>query len=163
VCPEGTTENGDKTGCVKMENQDTQVVYFPFLILTFVTAAISWLGRCVKPSHLVVTNFVIMLGFIEHCALVAQIALTFIYATPSQTVTLSVLWLGYLATLTGFNIAWYKRVTLKDPQYIAYCRQEENRPTLRIRFYCSANWRVHKLLYSHFFGLLVNQCHFSRP
>jgi hypothetical protein len=41
------------------------------LIATVITALISWIGGKVTKDHIIFANFVIMLGFIEHGALIA--------------------------------------------------------------------------------------------
>jgi hypothetical protein len=52
-----------------MSEMEASLVYFPFLIVITLIAFVSWIGRKIKRAHLAFPNFVIMLGFIEHSAL----------------------------------------------------------------------------------------------
>jgi hypothetical protein len=47
---------------------------------------------------------------IEHLGLIVQVVLTFIFGTYPFAIVISILYLGYLATLITFNVLWYKDV-----------------------------------------------------
>lgn len=68
-CPEGSIQTFDQSTCLWLSALDTRLVYFPFLIVMLLVAFVSWIGNKVKPKHLVLTNFVIMMAAIEHLAL----------------------------------------------------------------------------------------------
>jgi len=100
--------------CRRLTELDARLVYFPFLIATVIIAFVSWIGKKIKPNHLVFANFVIMMGLIEHIALIVQIILSFIYGTYALAIPIIVIWLNYLGTLVAFNIYWRRDIINAD-------------------------------------------------
>ncbi len=76
---------------------------------------VSFVGKCVKPSHLILTNFVIFLGIVEHIAIVTQIVLTFIFGTYYLAIAVIVIWIGYVVVAVSFNIKW--RIVVQEIRY----------------------------------------------
>lgn len=68
-CPKGTIISWFGDGCRRLSDMDARLVYFPFLIVTVLLLFVSWIGHVIKPHHLILANFSIMLGAIEHLAL----------------------------------------------------------------------------------------------
>jgi hypothetical protein len=110
-CPEGSIKTFSGDSCRRLSDIDAQLVYFPFLIVTLLVAFVSWIGHKIKRAHLIFANFVIMLGFIEHLAIIVQLILSFIYGTYAFAIPMILIWLTYIATLIAFNIFWRKNVT----------------------------------------------------
>lgn len=149
--------------CIYLSEIDARLVYFPFLITLVLIALLSYVGQVVKPNHLVLTNFVIMLGLLEHCALFLQVILTFIYGTYRLAIVILLIWLGYLATLLTFNVLWHRQIVKEDVKFAAYRSHPDNRLSSVVRgaLAHAVSWRFQKLLYSHFFGAKVNSFAFS--
>lgn len=65
----------------------------------------------------------------------------------------------------GFNVQWYLKVTSEDRRLKQYRKNPKNKLSTRVRWLLGLimNWKSHKLLYSHFFGLHVNAFKFSKP
>lgn len=105
-CPPGAIADFTGKGCRRLSDIDAQLVYFPFLIVTVLLAFVSWIGHKVKKAHLVFANFVIMLGFIEHLALLVQVILSFVYGTISIAVPALLIWIVYILTQILFNVKW---------------------------------------------------------
>jgi hypothetical protein len=108
-------------------------VYFPFLILTVLVAVVSWIGKIVKPNHLVLSNFVIMLSVIEHAAIVVQIVLTFIFGSYLMAIFIIMIWLGFVGALIIFNILWHLKIVSKDKHFASYRLHSDNLLSTRIR------------------------------
>lgn len=69
-CPRFFFANYAATECLPMSNIDIKLIYFPFLILTVIMFIVSWLGTKQKKKHLLIPNFLIFMGLIEHAALI---------------------------------------------------------------------------------------------
>lgn len=163
TCPEGHVQTFSGFSCRSLSDIDARLVYFPFLVTVLLLAVLSAIGKLVKPKHLFLANFVVMTGFIEHVALFVQVCLTFAFGTYLLAIFIVLIWLGYIATLICFNVFWRRDVYGKDQKFRAYREDTENRVSSKIRFILGliVNWRSHKLLYSHFFGVKVNAFHFT--
>ena len=101
-CPMGTLSNFEATTCIALDSLDVRIVYFPVLMVIVILAAISWVGKCVKPKHNVLANYVVMMGMLEHLAILAQVALTFAYGTLIFAFLIILIWLIYLAIQLAF-------------------------------------------------------------
>jgi len=163
TCPIGSVMTFGGKNCRRLTDVDARLVYFPFLICLALISLISWVGRLVKPNHLVLTNFLIILGFLEHIALVVQLILTFIFGTYLLAIAIIIIWIGYIVSLIVFNFFWRRDVINTDFKYNAYRTQSENITSTKVITFLSifVSWRFNKLLYSHFFGIKVNSFTFS--
>ena len=80
----------------------------------------SYIGKRVKPKHFFLTNFLIMLGLIEHLGIIVQFALTFVFSTYVMAVATGIIWGIYLTTLIAFNIIWFFKVIRNDQRFKLY-------------------------------------------
>lgn len=110
TCPVGSVITFSGKSCRSLSDIDARKVYYPFLILTILVAAISCIGKIVKPHHLVLSNFVVMMGLIEHIAIITQIALTFIFGTYMMAIAIVLIWVVYIVILVTFNVLWHLKV-----------------------------------------------------
>ena len=163
TCPTGSVMSFQGDSCLDLSEIDVRLVYFPFLIALVLIATLSCVGRIVKPNHLVLTNFVIMLGLLEHLSLLSQVVLTFIFGTYKLAIVILLIWLGYVGTLVVFNVIWHKNIVRDDLKYAVYQAHPDNRLSSVVRSVLAhvVSWRSQKLLYSHFFGAKVNSFAFS--
>ena len=93
------------TECLPLSNMDIKLVYFPFLIVMGLLFGASYVGSKQKKKHLLVTNFIALMGIVEHIALVTQVILTFSYATFRYAAVAIVVWVTYVVA----NILFYQR------------------------------------------------------
>jgi hypothetical protein len=122
----------------------------------------SVVGKCVKPSHQILSNFVVFLGIVEHLAIATQIVLTFIFGTSSLAIAVIIIYIAQVLVSIAFNIKW--RQVKQDPKYAQYLQHSDNRTSSKLTFIASfITWRVYKLLYSHCFGVKVNPHTFTKP
>jgi hypothetical protein len=84
---------------------DIKLVYFPFLQTVVLLFIVNLVGHKVKPKHLVWPNFIVMMGMLEHLALIAQVVLSFSYGGSFEFGIVSIIiYLSYI----GANIAFTK-------------------------------------------------------
>ncbi len=100
-----------------MSSLDVRLIYFPFLILTILLAFVSWIGHKIKPTHLVFANFAIMLGAVEHVAMIVQVVLSYIQGTYAVAIPIVIIYALYVTTLIGFGYFWRRDVVRKDGRY----------------------------------------------
>ena len=63
--------NSTSSKCDLAPSEDLKLVYFPVIIATGLVGLTSWIGRRVKPRHLILSNFIVMMGVVEHIALIS--------------------------------------------------------------------------------------------
>lgn len=97
-CPDGTILSFTGDTCRRLSDLDTRLIYFPFLIIAILMGFVSWIGAKIKPHHLIIANFAIMLGSLEPLVLFVQVVLSFIYGTYAFAVPIILIWLGYVVT-----------------------------------------------------------------
>ena len=124
-CPEGSIASFSGKSCRRLSDIDAQLVYFPFLIVTLLVAFVSWIGHKIKRAQLVFANFAIMLGFIEHLAILVQIVLSFVYGTIGMVIPIILIWVMYICIQIVFNYYWRKNCK-QDHKYQVYCNHSQN-------------------------------------
>jgi hypothetical protein len=102
-CPEGYMSNFLGDECLNMAEMDVKQLYFPFIIAAIIALGISGVGVIMKPRHILITNWLIMLGLLEHVLIFAQVLFTFAYGTINFAVVSIILWIIFIA----LNIAFY--------------------------------------------------------
>lgn len=125
-CPDETMLNFAGTSCRAMSSLDVRLIYFPFLILTVLVAFVSWIGHKIKPTHLVFANIAIMLGAVEHLALIVQVALSFIQGTYAVAIPIVIIYILFVASLVGFSYFWRRDVIQQDARYQQYANNLVN-------------------------------------
>lgn len=143
TCPPDSILTLSGKSCRALSELDTQIVYYPLLILMVLCGIISWVGKITKPSHKFLTNFLIMLGIVEHIAIVVQIALTFIFGSYLMAILIIAIWVAYIGTLIWFNVVWYTQLIKQDVSYDVYRRHSDNIVSTRVRASLAAfvSWR----------------------
>lgn len=56
--------------CRKLTENEQRLAYFPFIVIIGLMGFGSYLIQKLKPTHVVITNFVLMVGLIEHIAMI---------------------------------------------------------------------------------------------
>ena len=167
-CPEGFLSNYEEGRCEDLSNTDAKVIYFPFLIVTLLVFCLSWVGSTQKKKHLLVVNFIIMMGILEHIALLTQILLIwlspYLKAKALWLLLFVVIYIGYWALNIAFLIMFKKDVIDKDKFYIQWRMRSENlwsRKLMNALGFIS--WKEYKLTYSGFWGYRIRSARFQSP
>ena len=103
------------------------IVMFPLmyqLVYTGEHATFS-LTRLVSSVVMGCVMAVIMLGFIEHSALLVQVILSFALHKYAVAIPMLLIYAGYLVTQVLFNVQWYRTIA-DDAKYIQYCALTKN-------------------------------------
>ena len=164
-CPPGYLANYSADTCQDMDNLEAKMIYFPFLILTLLCLGLSFVGSRQKRKHLLIPNFIVMMGIIEHVALVTQIILTYYWATWRFMVFIIIFWIMYVVCNILFQIKFKKEIIDKDKYYMMWRKRPEN---LWSRKLMNAlgwvfSWKEYKLTYSGFWGYRIRPARFSTP
>ena len=69
-CPPGYLSNYQADICYSISGLDVTMVYFPFLILTLLFMLLSLVGTKQKRKHLLIPNFIVLMGILEHAGLI---------------------------------------------------------------------------------------------
>ena len=69
-CPRYFLANFMGTECYSISNLDVKLIYFPYLIVMCICFAMSYVGSLQKKKHLLVPNFIVLMGAVEHISLV---------------------------------------------------------------------------------------------
>jgi hypothetical protein len=93
-----------------MENMDLRTLYFPFLIAAIIALGISGVGIIMKPRHLFVTNFIIMLGLLEHILIFTQVIANFYLGNAIHLALSIIIWVVYIGVNITFYCLFLKRV-----------------------------------------------------
>ena len=125
-CPKGYIPNFDDTKCLSMATKDLKVVYFPWLIFTGILYCLSYAGGRVKSKHLVVTNFLLMMGVVENLSLLTQIVMTFRFGTWRYGIVIILAWLFYIAANPTFAYFFKKKIGDVDVYYKKWHVAKEN-------------------------------------
>ena len=104
-CPRFYLANFYGDECYPISDIDVKLIYFPFLIVTAVCFGLSYVGTIQKKKHRLVPNFIVLMGIVEHCALVTQFLCTLSYGTWRYLAFILIFWGTYV---TG-NIIFYKK------------------------------------------------------
>ena len=107
----------------------------------------------------------VMMGILEHIALIVQIALCFSYGGEIVFAIISILiWLFYIA---GQVVFWkyFKQLIEEDKLLKKWMSSSQNKYIGKAVSILGTvfTWKCYKLLYSHFFGYQVKTTDFSFP
>jgi hypothetical protein len=133
--------------------------------MTMIVFCLSYAGGKAKPKHLIVPNFLVMMGVVENLSLLTQIVMTFKFGTWRFLGPILVAWLAYLAGNPVFAVYFKKKIGDVDAVYAKWQTRPENTVTKRVLLICGStvSWKFYKLLYSHFWGYNIKQAAFKEP
>ena len=69
-CPRFFLANFYGDACYPISDIDVKLIYFPFLIIISICFGMTYIGARQKKKHLLVPNFLFMMGIVEHAGLV---------------------------------------------------------------------------------------------
>jgi len=164
-CPKGYLANFDATECISKAQKDVKVVYFPWLVMSMIVFSLSYVGGKTKPKHLIVPNFLVMMGVVENLSLLTQIIMTYKFGTWRFLGPVLIAWIFYLIGNPVFAFVFNWKIGDVDPVYIKWQNLPENSVTKKVLLICGStlSWKFHKLLYSHFWGFNIKQAAFNEP
>lgn len=162
-CPRFFYANYAATECIPMSNLDVKLVYFPFLIVTVIMFMLSYVGTKQKKKHLLIPNFLIFMGLIEHVGLITQLILTFDYGTWRYASTVGVFWFFYVAGNIGFYIYHLKVIAQEDRLYGKWRNHPDHIWARRIMNILGLliSWTSYKMAYSSCFAIKLTPAKFS--
>lgn len=65
-CPKGYYANYDNDTCRPISDLDISLIPFPCLIIAVVFFFVSYVGSRQKPKHMLIPNWLVLMGFLEH-------------------------------------------------------------------------------------------------
>jgi len=70
-CPKDYAALDEWKICVFVDRGDARIIYFPFIAVMIVITAVNLIAKKVKFRHKFMANFLVMMGFLEHIALIS--------------------------------------------------------------------------------------------
>lgn len=102
-CPKGYLSNYSANKCTPLSDLDISLIPFPCLIIAAAFFAASYVGSKQKPKHILITNWIVLMGFLEHGILLSQIILTAKYGTWHYMIFIVIAYIIFNA----INITYY--------------------------------------------------------
>ena len=164
-CPRYFMANFYGTECFALSTMDISLIYFPFLIVMVLLFGLSYVGSRQKKKHLLVPNFIVLMGIVEHVALVTTIVLTFSYATFRYAASAIFIWMTYVAANIIFYHKHYKMIATKDKRYMIWRNRPDHIWVRRLMNALAAvfSWKAYKLSYSALFAFKLRPATFTDP
>ena len=165
TCPPGYLANYEGTECANLTDIDLTLVYFPFLITALLMFVLSVAGSVAKKKHLLVPNFLVMTGVLEHIAIITFFVLTLKWGNFFYTACVLIIEVLFVLVNVWFQLAFRKEVINEDKFYQLWRERQEN---LWPRKLMNAlgwvfSWKEYKLTYSGFWGYRIRPARFSAP
>ena len=66
------------------------------MVMTLIVFCLSYAGGKAKPKHLIVPNFLVMMGVVENLSLLTQIIMTYKFGTWRFLAPILIAWILYL-------------------------------------------------------------------
>ena len=104
-----------------MADLDISLIPFPCLILAVVLFFLSYVGSKQKRKHLLMPNWLVLMGLLEHGCLLSQLILNFRFGTWLYGIVLILAYISFVAANIVFAVLHYRRISTQDKQY-AYWR-----------------------------------------
>ena len=164
-CPKGYYANYDNDSCRPISDLDINVIPFPCIIIAGVFFCLSYVGSRQKPKHMLIPNWLVLMGFLEHGILLSQIILTAKYGTWHYMIFIVAAWLVFCGTNIAFFILFLKNVVKRDRVF----RNWRNRGShnwakwlITIGGFIGS-WKTYKMTYSAFWGFRLTPAKFAEP
>ena len=163
TCPKGYVADYDKNTCTALSDMDISLIPFPCLIVAGTFFILSYVGYKQKRKHLLVPNWLVLMGILEHGCLLSQIILNLQYGTWLYGAVLIFAWISFVATNITFVCLHYKRITKKDRMYSTWRNRPKHVWGRRLMNVTGlmGNWKSYKLSYSAFWGIRLTPAKFS--
>ena len=117
ACPKDYFADYDDMECVSLADLDISLIPFPCLIVAGTFFILSYVGHRQKRKHLMIPNWLVLMGLLEHGCLLRQIILNFQWGKVLYGVVVILAWMCFVAANIVFFVQHYRRITLKDRLY----------------------------------------------
>lgn len=164
-CPKGFMSNFEATLCLSMASKDIKIIPFPWLFMALVAFGLSLVGDRVKPKHLLIPNWLVMMGAIENLSFLTQIVMTFRFGTWRFIIPIILAYALYIAGNPTFAYLFQKRIGDQDVLFKGWNSSKEGKANER-RLQVTGSvlsWKFYKLLYSHFWGYNIKDAKWKEP
>ena len=164
-CPKGWLSNYAASECYSIASLDIKLIPFPSLIIAFVFLFLSYVGSKQKKKHLLIPNWLVLMGLLEHGAILSQLILNFKYGTWRYGVLLMLAEGFYVLGNLSFAVVHYKKVSKKDRLYNNWRNRPANIWARRLMNVTGilGSWKTYKLSYSAFWGVKLTPARFTHP
>ena len=164
-CPKGYLSNYSASECYPISGLDIDLIPFPCLILAIVFFFLSYVGSKQKRKHLLIPNWLVLMGFLEHGILLSQIILTAQFGTWHYMIFVVIAWLCFVASNVAFLILHFKKVSMKDRMYNNWRNRPQHIWARRLMnvFGVLGSWKSYKLSYAAFWGFKLTPAKFTHP
>lgn len=76
-CPSGYLSDYEASYCYSLASLDVDLIPFPCLVLATLLFFLSYVGHKQKRKHIMIPNWIILMGFLVHGCLLSQLFLNF--------------------------------------------------------------------------------------
>ena len=164
-CPSGYLADYAAKNCYPLSDLDIALIPFPSLLIALVFLLLSYVGSKQKRKHLMIPNWLVLMGLLEHGVLISEMVLNFRFGTWRYGIFIIGAWLCYVATNIAFVIMHYRKVTKRDKQYRAWRSRANHLWARRLMNAVGllGSWKGYKLSYSAFWGVKLTPAKFTHP
>ena len=110
----------DDGECYSLSDLDIDLIPFPCLIVATTFFILSYVGYRQKRKHLMIPNWLILMGLLEQGCLLSQIILNFKFGSILYSIVLIFAWISFNATNIVFVILHLKRIGKVDRMYATW-------------------------------------------
>lgn len=164
-CPKGWLSNYSTSKCYPISGLDISLIPFPCVLIAFTFLILSFAGSKQKSKHLLIPNWLVLMGLLEHGCILSQMILNFKYGTWRYGIFIMLAWLVYVASNIAFALVHYHTIGKKDRLYNNWRNRPENIWARRLMNITGiiGSWKVYKLSYSGFWGVKLTPALFTEP
>ena len=116
-CPEGFLSDYDGSFCYSLSSLDISLIPFPSLLIAIVFFFLSYVGSKQKRKHLLISNWLVLMGILVHGCLLSQVVLNFKYGTSFYGMFIIIAYLSFLAANIIYTVMHVKKISNKDRLY----------------------------------------------
>jgi len=93
------------------------LIPFPSLLIAIVFFFLSYVGSKQKRKHLLISNWLVLMGILVHGCLLSQVVLNFKYGTSFYGMFIIIAYLSFLAANIIYTVMHVKKISNKDRLY----------------------------------------------
>ena len=131
-CPKGYLADYSARNCYPLSDLDISLIPFPSILIALVFFFLSYVGSKQKRKHLLIPNWLVLMGVLEHGILISEMILNFKFGTWRYGIFIILAWLCFVATNITFVVMHHKQVAKKDLQYRRWRNRASNKLARRL-------------------------------
>jgi NADH:ubiquinone oxidoreductase subunit 6 (subunit J) len=165
ACPEGYLSDYDASYCYSLASLDIRLIPFPCLLIAIVFFFLTYVGSKQKRKHILISNWLVLMGLLVHGCLLSQVILNFKYGTAFYGLFAIIAYLCYVAANIVYTVMHVKKISNKDRLYSNWRNRPQNIFARRLMNIGGllGSWNTYKLSYSGFWGFKLTPAKFSDP